>query len=601
MQKKLIISLILYVIVMSVGLGILSAIAVNDAIERSFQKSLTSAHTIANQLDFLLQTNISRLYDISLSGKVNLDTGNVVPVKQLLESIYQYSIFTEGVFLVNKHGDTILAYPARDYGKENLLFIPWVSRVLTEGRPIISNVYTIEPIKKPLIFVLVPLRDAAGEIVGAAGGAINPTNSVMSRLLRATVTSETENHYIEIIDSNEVVIASDKASHILVHHDHEGILSRMIKDHESGVNHCSHGFSKNDGKTQDELAVVPLESVSWAIVFGQNRDEVFQPARQLRNKFFLLALIFIATAVIFSIGISRNIVSPIRSLITATNRIGQGDLSVPVGNIGSDEIAVLGNSFDDMREQLAKSLESIQRQNSELEERVKNRTRQLEEKQIANTTLLKQLITSQEDERKRIARELHDESLQTLSAILMNIDMCLLHPELINPVKVGVMKDTIMKVINEMSKVIQNLRPTVLDDLGFEAAIVWLADRNLKDKNIRYYLNMSELAEERLSPEMQITLFRIIQETTMNIARHSEAENVFINIRTDKNKFTVIIEDDGIGFDPASVLENLQTGRGLGVRGMKERATQVNGKLNICSTVGEGTIVQCSVPLTREG
>jgi signal transduction histidine kinase len=179
--------------------------------------------------------------------------------------------------------------------------------------------------------------------------------------------------------------------------------------------------------------------------------------------------------------------------------------------------------------------------------------------------------------------------------------MCLLHPELISPVKVGVMKDTVMKVINEMSKVIQNLRPTVLDDLGFEAAIVWLADRNLKDKNIRCYLNMSELVEERISPEMQITLFRIIQETTMNIARHAEAANVFINIRTDKNKFTMIIEDDGIGFDPASALENLQTGRGLGIRGMKERATQVNGELNICSTAGEGTIVQCCVPLTGKG
>jgi signal transduction histidine kinase len=406
---------------------------------------------------------------------------------------------------------------------------------------------------------------------------------------------------MEIIDSNEIVIASDKPSHILGHHDHDGILSKMIKDHESGVNHCSHGFSKNDGRTEDELAVVPLESVSWAIVFGQNRNEVFQPAHQLRNKFFLLALIFIATALIFSIGISRNIVSPIRSLITATNRIGQGDLSVPVGNIGSDEIAMLGRSFDDMREQLAKSLESIQRQNSELEERVLSRTQQLEEKQIANTALLKQLITSQEDERKRIARELHDESLQTLSAILMNIDMCLLHPDLINPVKVGAMKDTVMRVINEMSKVIQNLRPTVLDDLGFEAAIVWLADRNLNDKNIRCYLSMNELAEERLSPEMQITLFRIIQETTMNIARHSDAANVFINIRTDREKFTLCIEDDGIGFDPASALENLQTGRGLGIRGMKERVSQVNGELQICSTVGEGTVVHCSIPLTREG
>jgi signal transduction histidine kinase len=601
MQKKLIIAIILYVIVMSVGLGVLSTIAVDDAIERSLQKSLTSAHTIANQLDFLLQSNISRLYDISLSGKVSLDKSDRAPIKRLLESIYQYSIFTEGVFLVDRHGDTLLSYPARDYGKENLMFIPWVSRVLTEGKPLISNVYTIEPIKKPLIFVLVPLRNTAGEVVGAAGGAINPTNSVMSRILRAAFMSETENHYIEIIDSNEVVIASDKSSHILGHHDHDGNLGRMIKEKMAAWKTCNHGFSRADGKTQDILAIVPLQSVSWAIVFGQVKDEIYQPAHQLRNKFVLLALIFIGTAIIFSIGISRNIVSPVRSLISATNRIGQGDLSVPVGDIGSDEVAVLAKSFDDMREQLAKSLESIQRQNTELEYRVMQRTQQLEEKQLANATLLKQLITSQEDERKRIARELHDESLQTLSAILMNIEMCRLHPELINPDKITMMRDTVTRVINEMNKVIQNLRPTVLDDLGFEAAIVWLADRNLKDRGIHCNLNMHALAEERLSPELQITLFRIIQESVMNIARHSQAENVFMNISTKDHKFTMTIEDDGVGFDTASAFEPLHTGRGLGVLGMRERAVQVNGIVEICSRPGEGTIIQCTVPLAEEG
>ncbi len=313
MQKKLIIALIIYVIVLSAGLGIVSTIAVNDAIDRTLQKSITSTQTIANQLDFLLQTNITRLYDISLSGKINLDEKNWSPVKRLLESIYQYSIFTEGVFLLDRHGNTILTYPARDYSRENLLFIPWVSRVLTEGKPIISNVYTIEPIKKPLIFVLVPLRNTAGEIVGAAGGAVNPTNSVMSRILRA-VSSETENHYLEIIDSNEVVVAADKSSRVLGHHDHDGALAKMIKECKSGIKSCAHGFSQGVGaeKTEDVLVVVPLQSVSWAVVFGQPKDEVSLPARQLRNKFILLALIFTGMAIIFSLGISRNIVSPIR-------------------------------------------------------------------------------------------------------------------------------------------------------------------------------------------------------------------------------------------------------------------------------------------------
>ncbi len=86
----------------------------------------------------------------------------------------------------------------------------------------------------------------------------------------------------------------------------------------------------------------------------------------------------------------------------------------------------------------------------------------------------------------------------------------------------------------------------------------------------------------------------------MNIARHAEANNVFINIGTNHHQFKMTVEDDGVGFNTSLALENLQTGRGLGVLGMQERATQVGGVLKICSTPGEGTVVQCTIPLAGE-
>ena len=155
-------------------------------------------------------------------------------------------------------------------------------------------------------------------------------------------------------------------------------------------------------------------------------------------------------------------------------------------------------------------------------------------------------------------------------------------------------------VINEMTKVIQNLRPTVLDDLGFEAGIIWLIDRNLKERGINCSFNLQELEEDKLPPELQVTLFRIIQEVTSNIARHAQAKNVRINAKNDDKLFTITIEDDGTGFDTETVFENTLTGRGLGILGMKERATQVNGTLMICSTPEQGTTVQCTVPLSPE-
>jgi signal transduction histidine kinase len=308
----------------------------------------------------------------------------------------------------------------------------------------------------------------------------------------------------------------------------------------------------------------------------------------------------LASAFVLALGMSKSIVRPVRQLIRAADRIARGDLTEPVSIESTEEIGTLSNSFDVMRQKLAVSLEIIQRQNVQLEQRVRERTRQLEEKQFTNATLLRKLITSQEDERKRIARELHDESLQTLAALLMNIEMCRLHPDLITQEKITAMKETVTMVINETTKVIQNLRPTVLDDLGFEAGIIWLIERNLKEKGITCFVNLHDLVEEKLPPELQVTLFRMLQEVTTNIARHAKAQNVCISVKNDKRSFIMNIEDDGQGFDTATVFENTHTGRGLGILGMKERAAQVNGKLLVCSTPGHGTIVLCTIPLSPE-
>jgi len=166
--------------------------------------------------------------------------------------------------------------------------------------------------------------------------------------------------------------------------------------------------------------------------------------------------------------------------------------------------------------------------------------------------------------------------------------------------KVATMKDIVMKVINEMTKIIQNLRPTVLDDLGFEAGIVWLIDRNLKEKGISCTMNLQELVEDQLPPELQVTLFRIFQEVTANVARHARARNVSITMKNDEKVFSMSIEDDGAGFDTETVFENTLTGRGLGILGMKERAAQVNGTLTVHSKPNQGTTVLCTVPLTTE-
>lgn len=602
MQKRIIISILLSVLIILVSLGLVSYFHIEDSIERSYEGRLSEAQILATSIDHILEENLTRLYDISLSDKIDITDNSWIPEQDALKAAYHYSIFSDGVFLLDKIGNVLLTYPPREGWSINLLGIPPVSKVITEMRPVISSVFTMEPSRRKVIFALVPLKNRNGDVVGTAGGLIDPTNYHFTRILSVIETEKQTN--IELVDSLGIVIASNHSESILSGIDHNKFLSRLISDKKSAVASCHrcHITGRDtQERTEDILVFSPLSLAPWGVALRVPKSVVYAPSTSLEKGFLMLGIVSLASAFVLSLGMSKSIVRPVRQLIRAADRIARGDLAEPITIASTDEIGTLSQSFDVMRRKLAVSLESIQRQNVQLEQRVRERTRQLEEKQFMNATLLRKLITSQEDERRRIARELHDESLQTLAALLMNIEMCRLHPEMITQEKVAAMKETVTTVINETTKVIQNLRPTVLDDLGFEAGIIWLIDRNLKEKGITCFVNLRDLVEEKLPPELQVTLFRMLQEVATNIARHAQAENVFISIKNDKKSFIMNIEDDGQGFDTATVFENTRAGRGLGILGMKERAAQVNGKLLVCSTPGHGTCVLCTIPLSPEG
>lgn len=599
MQKKIIVAIIINVIVISSILGIISYLTVHSSINRSLQNRLMLSGIIADYIESSLQNNLNRLYDISLAGKVDLKDNDWEPENKALETAYKYSLFTDGVFLLDKDGNELLTYPPHDYYFHNLSYIDIVNRVLQDGKPVISNVFTLEPTKEKVIFMMVPLRDRENNVVGVAGGVLNPSYPFINHILQSVKIGR--DSYIEVVDRNEVVIAAHNPSNVLRHRDYEGELGSMIKECRSGIKRGSHGFSQSDPgeKNYDMLAVVPLKIASWGVVVGESEEELFAPARRLEKNFLVLVVIFIFTSIVFAVGMSKSIVRPLKSLISATNRIAGGDLSNPVGNLGSDEVLILSRSFDDMRKKLAESLESIQSYNAELEHRVAVRTEQIRKSQQRVERLLKKVISSEEEERKRIARGLHDEILQDLSAFLIKLDICSLDPGQINAGRIDEMKSIIVKTLDDIHNVIQNMRPLVLDDFGLDAAIVWLLDKHLSAKGVDYYLGVDNFTKKRFATRIEITLFRIAQEAVVNIARHADAKNVFVTLTADERSVSVCIEDDGRGFDAHEVLKHpTESRRGLGVLGMMERASLLEGKLLVHSVPGEGTRISVKVPLT---
>lgn len=219
--------------------------------------------------------------------------------------------------------------------------------------------------------------------------------------------------------------------------------------------------------------------------------------------------------------------------------------------------------------------------------------------------LLQRLITAHEDERRHLSRELHDNIGQYLSALLLGLESCSRLPQLPAPAldKLSYLKETTKQLELDVHGVALELRPTALDDLGLEAALSsltreWARRHEQKIKAVFNSTGFSKHAE-RLTAEMEMAIYRVVQEALTNVSRHSQAAIVSVILARDDRQVQVIIEDDGVGFDVDTLLSTAAERRRLGLLGMQERAQLVGGDFQIES--GAGTTIVVSIPLSRNG
>ena len=208
-----------------------------------------------------------------------------------------------------------------------------------------------------------------------------------------------------------------------------------------------------------------------------------------------------------------------------------------------------------------------------------------------------QIIQAQEQERQRIARELHDETSQVLTSLL--ISLTLLEESVETQEARERIADT-RALAHSTLRAIRNLsidlRPSALDDLGLLPALRWYVKEYQKKCSIDVEFHASGF-KERLPAEMETALYRIVQECLTNTAKHANANRVTITLKEETNRVYARITDDGQGFDYEALLKTPGQERGLGLAGMNERAVLLDGTLNIHSTPERGTIIEVSIPL----
>lgn len=239
----------------------------------------------------------------------------------------------------------------------------------------------------------------------------------------------------------------------------------------------------------------------------------------------------------------------------------------------------------------------LQAWSAELEDRVAERTREIAGYSKMLTT---RVLQAQEEERKRIARELHDDTAQSLSTLLINLDLIAPEVPLGNTVfREGFerVREITQRTLDATRALSHDLRPTILDDFGLVAALHWFADEYTQTFGVPIDVHVAQ-ANDSLTPEMELALFRIAQEALTNSGKYAEATHAYLALTIHDGRARLVVEDRGKGFEPSDRLGPTRQG-GLGLYGMQERAELLGGTLEIESTPAHGTRITAIIPLAH--
>jgi signal transduction histidine kinase len=279
----------------------------------------------------------------------------------------------------------------------------------------------------------------------------------------------------------------------------------------------------------------------------------------------LLAAIVALGAIYFGV---QNIVRPLGSLAQAANRIAFGDY------------AAAGQSVGGVREI------------EELRETLDRMAHQVQQAQAAMQNYITAILRGQEEERLRLARELHDETIQSLIAVQQRTEMAqkaLAKDPVLAAAKIGDLRALLTDTLTSVRRFVRDLRPTYLENLGLIPALEMLT----RESNASFKV-LGE--EKRLDAERELAVYRIVQEALRNVARHAHAQQVAVTLSFDTHEVTATIEDNGGGFDaPEAPSAYAQAGH-FGLMGMQERAQLFGGNVYVKSERDKGTKVVAFLP-----
>ncbi|MBI3915273.1 MAG: HAMP domain-containing protein [Chloroflexi bacterium] len=587
----------------------LGTTALSENTQRNLQERVVLAQMTASYIDALIENIQDGLtHTAGESRWSDPPSAN----SALDQAYHRLEAFASRAFLVNRIGQVIAATPPVT-GTITFHNVTPVNAALNGSAFAVSHVAQPIDLLGPCVVAAAPIRDSAGDVSGALVIILSFTDSKIRAFSNPIGLGESG--YMDLVALDGRILASTRPGRIGGESDHRSSLSGMIRDHRPSVSACHdcHTPVVEGEPLAEVLAFAPLGRAQWGIAVRQSEEEVFAPTRVLQSRIFGLVGVILIGALVLVYFTTRSVIIPVQALTTATRRIADGDLDSPIQTQGRDEIGVLARSLDEMRVRLKNSTEEIQAWNRKLDARVQERTAayeaaakdnarlyaELQKKEQLRGELLHRVISAQEDERKRIARELHDETSQSLTALLVGLDtvnVASAHAIQKADTHLRSCKSIAQTLLKNIHRLIADLRPTLLDDLGLEPAIVWYGEQRLKPLGIALRMAGDGL-QTRLPTSIETALYRIVQEAITNIVRHANATMVDVRFACERDYVTLEISDNGRGFDPQTL--QLSEGQGLGLRGMQERASNLGGEFHMQTAPGKGTLITVRVPVSQ--
>ncbi len=528
--------------------------------------------------DFRLHIDVLNRLAATLEPKILADPAKL---DHALDKFTDTSVIVpDSCFAANSDGVVIAGYPEDKVTlRASIADQDYFRQVMASGRPVVGA-----PVRggkgqpQPAVPIAVPLRNGAGATVGALVGSILLTDPSFRQLEGAKVGRN--GWFLVVSPTDRVIVAATNRSRILTTLPGHGAIPLLDRRLEAGFE--GPGITVASIGTEIFSVSRKMETTGWVVIASNPTAEVFAPIKGVKRQIYLAALfISLAVAVVLWFALTRQF-APLAQAGSAMQRMAKGEIplaSIPVTR--ADEIGTLIGSFN--------QLVAERRQAEHTREQL---TRQLE-------LLSERLATAQEEERRKIAHELHEELGQELSALKFYIDM--MGP---GSGEAGMKTPSehalavTLHATARVRKLALDLSPPELEDFGLPAALPTYCERLALAGGWNLHLDAPH-TDVRAPRPVERACFRVLQEVLSNVLRHANATEVWIQLHQGADKLELAIRDNGIGFDRKAISEETRpAGGNLGLFGMQMRAKQVGGSVQINSAVGAGTEIRAVFPLS---